>query len=145
LPRPKCHKFEEISDALRKKSPIASGALIFAWSDGSGFRERFGFKFGLHVIEYPAFWGTLEAGRKLARERRPPISHNSVDRGVAFGSEQAPGFQAALGELCRIYWYPLYAYIQRRDRAPEEAKDLTQGFFVHLLEHLIASEGRLKV
>jgi hypothetical protein len=61
--------------------------LIFAWSDSSGFRERFGFKFGLHVIEYPAFLGTLEAGRKLARERRPPTSHNSVDRGVAFGSE----------------------------------------------------------
>jgi len=48
---------------------------------------------------------------------------------------QAPGFQAALGELCRIYWYPLYAYIRRRGRTPEEAQDLTQGFFLHLLEH----------
>jgi RNA polymerase sigma-70 factor (ECF subfamily) len=48
---------------------------------------------------------------------------------------QAPGFQAALGELCRIYWYPLYAYIRRRGQTPEEAQDLTQGFFLHLLEH----------
>jgi RNA polymerase sigma-70 factor (ECF subfamily) len=48
---------------------------------------------------------------------------------------QAPGFQAALGELCRIYWYPLYAYIRRRGRHPQEAQDLTQGFFLHLLEH----------
>ena len=48
---------------------------------------------------------------------------------------QAPGFQAALAELCRIYWYPLYAYIRRRGRTPEEAQDLTQGFFLHLLEH----------
>jgi RNA polymerase sigma factor (sigma-70 family) len=48
---------------------------------------------------------------------------------------QAPGFQAALGKLCRIYWYPLYAYIRRRGQTPEEAQDLTQGFFLHLLEH----------
>jgi len=45
------------------------------------------------------------------------------------------GFQAALGELYRIYWYPLYAYVRRRGHAPEEAQDLTQGFFLHLLEH----------
>ena len=48
---------------------------------------------------------------------------------------QAPGFQAALGELYRVYWYPLYAYIRRRGKTPEEAQDLAQGFFLHLLEH----------
>ena len=51
------------------------------------------------------------------------------------GQSQAPGFQAALGELYRIYWYPLYAYVRRRGYAPEEAQDLTQGFFLHLLKH----------
>ena len=50
------------------------------------------------------------------------------------GKCQAPGFRAALGELCRIYWYPLYAYIRRRGHNPEEAQDLTQGFFLHLFE-----------
>ena len=49
------------------------------------------------------------------------------------GRSQAPGFRVALGELCRIY-YPLYAYIRRRGHTPEEAQDLTQGFFLHLLE-----------
>lgn len=48
---------------------------------------------------------------------------------------QVPGCQAALGELYRIYWYPLYAYIRHRGHTPEEAQDLTQGFFLHLLEH----------
>ena len=48
---------------------------------------------------------------------------------------QTPGSQDALAELCRIYWYPLYAYVRRRGYAPEEAQDLTQGFFLHLLEH----------
>ena len=48
---------------------------------------------------------------------------------------QAPGFEAALSELYRIYWYPLYAYVRRRGHDSEEARDLTQGFVLHLLEH----------
>jgi RNA polymerase sigma factor (sigma-70 family) len=47
---------------------------------------------------------------------------------------QAPGSQAALAELCRLYWYPLYGFVRWRGYAPEEAKDLTQGFFLDLLE-----------
>jgi RNA polymerase sigma factor (sigma-70 family) len=48
---------------------------------------------------------------------------------------QAPGYQAALGELYQIYWYPLYVYVRRRGHTPEEAQDLTQSFFLHLLEY----------
>jgi len=55
----------------------------FAWSDGSRSRERFGFKFGLHVISYFCRGGILEVGRKLARECGLPISYDSVDSGVA--------------------------------------------------------------
>lgn len=40
----------------------------------------------------------------------------------------------ALEQLCRTYWYPLYAFIRRRGCSPEEAEDLTQGFFEHLIE-----------
>ena len=47
---------------------------------------------------------------------------------------QAPGSQEALAELCRVYWYPLYGFIRRRGHNPEEARDLTQGFFLDLLE-----------
>lgn len=47
---------------------------------------------------------------------------------------QAPGSQKALAELCRLYWYPLYGFIRRHGHNPEEARDLTQGFFLHLLE-----------
>jgi len=49
--------------------------------------------------------------------------------------DQAPEGQAALAELCRIYWYPLYAHARRRGYNPEDAQDLTQGFFLHLIEH----------
>ena len=41
---------------------------------------------------------------------------------------------AALAELCEIYWPPLYAYLRKRGNRPEEAQDLTQGFFARLLE-----------
>jgi len=48
---------------------------------------------------------------------------------------QAPGSQAALAELCRLYWYPIYAFVRRRGHDLDEAQDLTQGFFLHLLDH----------
>lgn len=41
---------------------------------------------------------------------------------------------AALEELCRAYWYPLYAFVRRQGHSPEEAEDLTQSFFERLLE-----------
>jgi DNA-directed RNA polymerase specialized sigma24 family protein len=40
---------------------------------------------------------------------------------------------AALERLCRIYWYPLYAFLRREGRSPHDAQDLTQAFFAHLL------------
>jgi RNA polymerase sigma factor (sigma-70 family) len=41
--------------------------------------------------------------------------------------------RAALEELCCAYWYPVYAYVRRRGHLPEDAKDLTQSFFLRLL------------
>ena len=40
----------------------------------------------------------------------------------------------ALEKLCRIYWYPLYAFARRRGCSPEDAEDLSQGFFARLIE-----------
>ena len=42
--------------------------------------------------------------------------------------------RAALEKLCETYWYPLYAHVRRRGHSPEDAKDLTQAFFLRLLE-----------
>ncbi len=46
---------------------------------------------------------------------------------------QSPAAAAALEQLCRTYWYPLYAYVRRHGYSPEDAQDLTQGFFARLL------------
>ncbi len=42
--------------------------------------------------------------------------------------------EQALEKLCRTYWRPIYTFIRRRGARPEEAEDLTQGFFAQLLE-----------
>jgi RNA polymerase sigma factor (sigma-70 family) len=47
---------------------------------------------------------------------------------------QAPGSESALADLCRLYWYPLYAFVRRRGYSAQDAEDLTQGFFLSLLE-----------
>ncbi|HLE69127.1 MAG TPA: sigma-70 family RNA polymerase sigma factor, partial [Vicinamibacteria bacterium] len=36
--------------------------------------------------------------------------------------------------MCKSYWYPLYAFVRRQGHGPEEARDLTQGYFAQLLE-----------
>lgn len=53
---------------------------------------------------------------------------------LAAGGRDAPQAEAALEELCRIYWYPLYAYVRRHGHTREDAEDLTQSFFARLLE-----------
>ncbi len=58
---------------------------------------------------------------------------------------QVEGGKAALAELCRIYWFPLYSFARRRGYSPHDAQDLTQGFFLHLLEHKALTQvDRLK-
>ena len=53
---------------------------------------------------------------------------------VAAGDPHRKDARSALVSLCESYWYPLYAYLRRRGHAAEQAQDLTQEFFVRLLE-----------
>ena len=50
------------------------------------------------------------------------------------GQADSPQANEALERLCRTYWYPLYVYVRRQGNSPEDAQDLTQIFFSHLLE-----------
>jgi RNA polymerase sigma factor (sigma-70 family) len=54
---------------------------------------------------------------------------------VVLAAGQSADAQAseALEQLCRTYWYPLYAYVRRRGYSPEDAQDLTQEFFALFL------------
>jgi len=53
---------------------------------------------------------------------------------LAAGRRSSPEAARALEDLCRAYWYPLYAYVRRRGQSKAEAEDLTQAFFARLLE-----------
>lgn len=68
-------------------------------------------------------------------ESEPPVesggSHFTTTRwGVVSlaGGDTSTATREALDELCRAYWYPLYAYVRRRGYAPADAEDLTQEF-----------------
>src|SRR5207253_8343443 len=51
----------------------------------------------------------------------------------SFPTRGSSDLREALEELCRKYWFPLYAFLRRQGRSPEDAKDLTQGFLAQFL------------
>jgi RNA polymerase sigma factor (sigma-70 family) len=53
---------------------------------------------------------------------------------VAAGDLQRKEAHSALVSLCEGYWYPLYAYVRRRGYPADQAQDLTQEFFVRVLD-----------
>ena len=50
------------------------------------------------------------------------------------GSATETASDDALASLCRTYWPPLYTFVRRRGYGAADAQDLTQEFFIHLLE-----------
>jgi DNA-directed RNA polymerase specialized sigma24 family protein len=53
---------------------------------------------------------------------------------LAAGQGGSPTAEQALARLCALYWYPVFAFVRRKGHAPEDAQDLTQGFFARLIE-----------
>jgi RNA polymerase sigma factor (sigma-70 family) len=65
------------------------------------------------------------------------------------GSAPSSESEKAIERLCQLYWYPVYAWLRRRGCAPHDAQDLTQGFFVDLIErhklgHVRREKGRFR-
>ena len=51
------------------------------------------------------------------------------------------GSKNAMESVCRACWYPIYAFVRRQGYTPEDAQDLTQGFFVHVLENNVLAHA----
>ena len=64
--------------------------------------------------------------------------------------QSAPELErSAWNELIETYWFPLYAFCRRQQKSHQDAQDLTQSFFTHLmsaasLESVSPSKGRFR-
>ncbi len=74
-------------------------------------------------------WSVVLAAR--TPKNHPPVAEQAGEADSALGE---PPWRIALQQLAETYWYPLYAYLRRRGNSPEDASDLTQGFFAALME-----------
>lgn len=67
---------------------------------------------------------------------RPEFATTHWSLVVAARPDEASQTRArkALEELCRSYWYPLYAFVRNRGYSSSDAQDLTQSFFARIIE-----------
>jgi len=74
-------------------------------------------------------------GDSVAGRETPHWSFTTTHWSVVLTAKQQTSAEAeaALERLCRIYWWPLYAFLRRRGYEHHEAEDLTQEFFARLL------------
>jgi RNA polymerase sigma factor (sigma-70 family) len=77
-------------------------------------------------------WGNIASRVARMATTSTDRRFHSTQWSVVLGA--GDGANLALSTLCSTYWYPLYAFMRRRGADPEEAADLTQGFFASLLE-----------
>ncbi len=79
-------------------------------------------------------------GMPSSKRGQPSLSRNARfattrwSMVVEAGRRSSPKAAEALATLCGIYWFPLYAYVRRQGHSADDAQDLTQEFFVHLLD-----------
>ena len=85
-----------------------------------------------------------------------PDNESGADSGSRFRTTQwsvvmvaaqnkSPEGTAALARLYELYWFPLYAFSRRKGYSPHDTQDLTQGFFVDMMERrVLAQADRLK-
>lgn len=116
----------------RTPSRTFSRCLVFVAGDSNltgQSRGSVGWRPGL--LEY--FMSKDEADKRPGVSKRHfATTHWSVV--VAAGDASREDANDALSQLCEVYWYPLYAYVRRRGYPAPDAQDLTQAFFVRLLE-----------
>ncbi len=74
----------------------------------------------------------IESPAREARSGPMPVTSWTIVLTARNGERKAA--RAALADLCKVYWRPLYVFVRRQGHEHHEAEDLTQGFFEHLLE-----------
>jgi RNA polymerase sigma factor (sigma-70 family) len=100
---------------------------------------------------HPAPWASMMEARAAATSGDTEARFGQTDWFLILPAArpQTPDAQEALAQLCAVYWPPLYAFLRKQGRSPEDAKDLTQGFFLHLLsahrlENVYPAKGKFR-
>ena len=79
--------------------------------------------------------GEASESRTALDEQKGSIAFTTTHWSVVLKAQgQSPAAQEALEKLCRTYWRAVYSFIRRQGVRTQEAEDLTQGFFLLLLE-----------
>src|SRR5689334_19580581 len=78
--------------------------------------------------------GDNSSGGPVAEKGRNAFATTHWSVVIAAGGPRTTESSAALEALCRIYWYPLYAYVRRFGYDVERAEDTVQAFFLHFIE-----------
>jgi RNA polymerase sigma-70 factor (ECF subfamily) len=66
-----------------------------------------------------------------------PSTHWSVVLAAGRSQAEPQIAEAALAELCQVYWAPLYGFVRSRGHTMHDSQDLTQSFFAYVLEHKV--------
>jgi DNA-directed RNA polymerase specialized sigma24 family protein len=95
--------------------------------------------------------GRSARGCDFATSRVPAGNFPPTRWSVVLAAKHAssPEGARALETLCRIYWHPAYFFLRRQGRSPQDAEDLTQGFFASILQRgslatVEEAKGRLR-
>jgi len=82
------------------------------------------------VDEHQAYGDRISRGAQTW-----PVAFTTTHWSVVVEAQgHSPAADEALEKLCRTYWRPVFGFIKRQGAGPEEAEDLTQGFFALVLE-----------
>ena len=86
-----------------------------------------------HRVSYPAGARPTPSSRGTVLIEHGRFATTRWSMVLTAADETSPGSADALGELCKTYWYPIYAFVRRQGCAHERAQDLTQEFFARFL------------
>jgi RNA polymerase sigma-70 factor (ECF subfamily) len=105
---------------------------ILPWCQRTCVFSANGVTFALVTTSSQTVSGSTSAGAEPPPRPAFVTTHWSLV--VSAGSNETTHARNALEKLCRIYWFPIYAFVRRQGHNPHDAQDLTQEFFARLLE-----------
>jgi RNA polymerase sigma factor (sigma-70 family) len=91
-------------------------------------------------VRHPVERSGTNHGSAERADRTFQTTHWSVI--LSAGDLASANNRQALSQFCQAYWEPVYAYVRRRGKRPEDAEDLTQDFFAWFLENEVLSKVR---